>query len=79
MTPRIPAIPWGTKRKDVTARQALVGKYIQKGHTRAEAERLMLLEIFRSHVRYYLNVKKIPLDRLICAVNEAIIEDVHDA
>jgi hypothetical protein len=46
---------------------------------RAEAERLMLLEIFRSHIRYYLNVKRIPLDRLVCAVNEAIIEDVHDA
>lgn len=79
MSDEIPALPWGTKKKDVAARKELIAKYVAQGNTKAEAERLMLLAIFRRHVRYYMNVKKIPHDRLVRAVDEAMVEEVQES
>lgn len=74
-----PISPWGTKHADVRERQGLEHRLLAEGLKPAEARRQMFLALFRVIVRWYINNKKIPLDRLICACNEAIVEDVHNS
>jgi hypothetical protein len=75
-----PPLLWGTKKKDVEARKELVKKFLTDHTcTMAEAERLMAVAIFRKYIRYMLDVKKIPADRLRMAIDESLVEDVQDS
>lgn len=64
-------------RADVEHRKGLTEKYLKAGANKAEAERLMLLELFRREIR--LLVKKVPVERLHAAVNEALVEEVMES
>lgn len=66
-----------TNNSDVSYRSALLVKYQNAGASKAEAERLMLLELFRNEVRFL--AKKIPRERLEAAVNEAFVEEVMES
>jgi hypothetical protein len=64
-------------RADITARKEIIEKYVQAGANKAEAERLMLLELFRREIRFL--VKKVPVERLQAAINEALVEEVMES
>ena len=68
-----------TKRHLVKLRKELIKKFVTLGHSKAEAERLMVLHFFRQTVRLLVNKKRIPADRLVRAVQEAIVEEVMDS
>ena len=65
------------KQDDVEERKELTQKYVDSGASRAEAERLMILALFRREIRHL--IKKIEPDRLKRAVDEALVEEVHES
>jgi hemoglobin-like flavoprotein len=75
----LPPLLWGTKQRDVSARKALVQKFMDQDHdiTKTEAERQMIVSVFRQHIRYMIDIKKIPAERLHRAIDETLVEDVQ--
>lgn len=76
---QVPPLLWGTKKKDVEARKALVARFVSEGCTKAEAELRMVVAVFKRHARYVTEVKKIPADRLKTAIDELAVEDVMES
>ena len=70
---------FSTKRHLVKLRKEVIKKFVALGHSKAEAERLMVLHFFRQTVRLLVNKKHIPADRLVRAVQEALVEEVMDS
>ena len=66
------------KRSDVAVRSEIFAKFVKDGKTKAEAERLMLLELLKREVRILIQ-KKIPIDRIHAAVDEITVEDVMES
>ena len=66
------------KRSDVAVRSEIFAKFVKAGKTKAEAERLMLLELLKREVRILIQ-KKIPIDRIHAAVDEITVEDVMES
>jgi hypothetical protein len=64
-------------RADIESRKEIIEKYVKAGANKAEAERLMLLELFRREIRFL--VKKVPVERLQAAINEALVEEVMES
>lgn len=63
------------KKDHVRIRYDIIEKYLETGVSKAEAERLMILDLFRNEVRHLL--KKIDPERLKRAIDESLVEDVQ--
>lgn len=74
----VPSI-WGTKKKDIVARREMKARYIAEGKKPGEAEKCVCLELFRHEVSQLIRRKKIAPDRLVAAINEAMVMEVQES
>jgi hypothetical protein len=70
---------FSTRHAMVEQRRELVAKYVAQGSSKAEAERQMVIVLFRRAVRHLSEKKKIPAERLMLAVGEALVEEVMES
>ena len=67
----------GMKSADVRLRKELIQKYVTAGATKAEAKRLMLLDLLRHEIR--ILSKELPRERMHAAIDEAYVQEVMES
>jgi hypothetical protein len=66
-----------SKRVDIQVRKELIQRFVDGGASKAEARRMMLLELLRREIR--LLSKELPRERMHAAIDEAYVQEIMES